>query len=279
MNYSVLMSVYHKEKPEHFRSAVESMLHQTVPPTDFVIVCDGSLTDELNGIISDFYHKAPKLFQIVRLEENQGLGLALQNGLIYCKENLVARMDTDDIAVSDRMEKQLNFLKKHPEISVVGGQIAEFEETPEQITRYRIVPQTHQEILHKLKFSNPVNHVTVLFRKEHVLRAGNYMHHPGFEDYRLWATILSQGYLFHNLPDICCYVRADLQMLKRRNGICYFNHTVQMEKLLLNKRLISPWQYFINLTIRFGGTVLLPYHLRNKIFSRLMRKKTPGDLL
>ncbi len=271
MNYSVLMSVYRKEQPEYLRAAVESMLNQTVPPSDFVIVCDGSLTEELDRVAEDFKHQAPELFQIIRLEENKGLGLALKEGLPYCREELVARMDTDDIAVSDRMEKQLRFLKEHPEISLVGGQIAEFEETPQHITRYRLVPEQQEEILQKLKFSNPVNHVTAVFRKEHVLQAGNYPHHPGFEDYHLWTNMLSLGYLLHNISDTCCFVRADAQMLKRRDGWGYFKNTVKMENLLLKKRMISLWQYLRNIVIRFGATVLLPHNLRGKLFSKLMR--------
>ena len=273
MSYSVLMSVYHKENPTALSEAVKSMLEQTVPPKDFVIVCDGPLTDELDRIIKNFQTESPELFQIARLKNNLGLGLALKEGLPYCKCELVARMDSDDVAAKDRMQKQLDFLNKHPEISVVGGQIAEFSDTPEQIIRYRLVPENHSEILHKLKFKNPVNHVTVLFRKEHVLSVGSYPHHPGFEDYHLWAKLLSNGYLFHNIPEVCCFVRADLQMLKRRNGLTYFKNTVKLEQLLLSKKLISPWQFIVNLTIRFGGTVLLPYGLRDKVFSRLMRNR------
>lgn len=268
------MSIYYKEQPEFFRAAIESMLHQTVPPTDFVIVCDGPLTEELDRVVEEFHTKFPKLFQIIRRKTNQGLGLALQEGLTYCKEELVARMDADDIAVKDRMEKQLHFLQQHPKISVVGGQIAEFEKVPDRIIRYRIVPETQSEILHKLKFSNPVNHVTVLFRKEHILSVGSYPHHPGFEDYHLWTKLLSQGYLFHNIPDICCLVRADAHMLGRRKGFSYFKSTLKLENVLLSKKMISLWEYLVNVCIRFGGTVLLPPKLQQKLFSYFMRKQT-----
>lgn len=274
MNYSVLMSVYREENPNEFREAVNSMLHQTVPPTDFVIVCDGPLTEELDHVAEEFKNQAPELFQIVRLNKNQGLGLALKEGLTYCKEELVARMDADDLATEDRMQKQLQFLQEHPEISVVGAQIAEFEETPDHIIRYRIVPETQEDILYKLKFSNPMNHVTVLFQKEHVLKVGSYPDHPGFEDYHLWTKLLSEGYQFHNIPHTCCLVRADAHMLKRRDGWSYFKNTVKMEKLLRKKKLISLRQYLVNITVRFGGTVLLPHGLRKKLFSKLMRKQT-----
>lgn len=273
MNYSVLMSVYQKEQPEYLLAAVESMLNQTVPPSDFVIVCDGPLTEELNQVTEDFKQQAPELFQIVRLEENKGLGLALKEGLTHCKEDLVARMDTDDIALSDRMEKQLRFFKEHPEISVVGGQIAEFEETPQHIARYRIVPETHEDIINRMRFSNPINHMTVTYKKSHILACGNYPHHPGFEDYHLWVKLACAGYRFQNVDQICCYVRAGISLVQRRKGFSYFSNAFRLQKLLLDQHFITHLHFFRNIVIRFIANVLLPASLYEKLFSRFMRRK------
>ena len=274
MDYSVLMSVYRKENPSYLEEAIESMLHQTVAPRDFVIVCDGELTDELYRVINRFTSECPSLFQVIQLEKNMGLGLALNQGLAVCKYELVARMDSDDIALSDRMEKQLNAFSQNPDFSVIGGQIAEFEKTPNEITRYRIVPESEKDITHKLKFSNPVNHVTVLYQKSHVMAVGGYPHHPGFEDYRLWIELLFQGYRICNLSHIFCNVRADSDMLGRRKGFSYFKNTLKLENVLLSKKIISLWEYLVNVCIRFGGTVLLPPKLQKKLFSYLMRKQT-----
>ena len=125
-NYSVLMSVYKKEKPEYLQMAIESMLKQTIPPNDFVLVCDGPLTRELDSVILTVRDQYPSLFQVIRLSQNSGLGNALNIGLKACKNELVARMDSDDLSLPYRCELQLNAFKKEPELVFCSGNIAEF---------------------------------------------------------------------------------------------------------------------------------------------------------
>ncbi len=271
-SYSVLMSVYCRENPEYFKTAIDSMLTQTVKPSDFVIVCDGKLTDELDSVINEFKSKFPQLFNIVRLNENVGLGLALKAGLEQCKCELVARMDTDDISISNRMEIQLKAFEKNPEVSVIGGQISEFLNNPEEIIDYRLVPLTYDEIYQRAKVRNPMNHVTVVYRKSHIQSVGSYGDLPGFEDYRLWVTLLSEGKKLINIEEVCCNVRVGDGVYKRRGGIGYFKHTWNMEKYLRNKKMISLWQFWKNVSVRFAGTVLCPNFVREFFFKKLMRK-------
>lgn len=274
--YAVLMAVYHKERPEHLRMAVESMLRQTVPPEEFVLVCDGPLTKELDDVISGFCTAWPELFRIHRLEENRGLGTALNEGLAQCGCELVARLDSDDLAVPERMRLQLEAMARNPEISVLGGQIGEFSESPEKITALRLVPTEASAIREFAAYRSPMNHTTVLFRKTHIVQAGGYEAVAGFEDYMLWGKLLAEGRTLANLPQVCCKVRADAGMYSRRGGVDYFCRTVQMERLLLNRKLISPAQYFGNLGVRFAGTVLLNNRLRRLAFLRFLRQ-LPSD--
>ena len=162
MEYSVLMSVYVKENAEFFSAAVESMLYQSCPPTQFVLVCDGPLTLALDKVIDGFTY--PDLFRILRLPVNQGLGVALQEGLSACDCELVARMDSDDIALPLRMEHQLAAMNADPGLSVVGGQIAEFTGTMGNIQGYRMVPVSPEKIRQSAARRNPMNHMTVLLR-------------------------------------------------------------------------------------------------------------------
>lgn len=273
MDYSILMSVYQKEHPDHFRDAIQSMVNQSIPPKEFVLICDGPLTPALDAVIEAFCLEYPEWFRVIRLAQNVGLGAALNRGITECQCEYIARMDADDIAPPDRMEKQLQAFSMHPEVSVIGGQIAEFETDPDQITEYRIVPQTHEKIIRQMKFSNPINHVTTVYKKSDILAAGNYPDHPGFEDYHLWINLACEGKRFYNLPEVCCKVRADSSMLERREGLSYFKQTLKLERLLLHKKFLTRWQYFVNVTIRFGGTVILPSGVRKKVFSKLMRKK------
>ena len=272
MAYSVLMSVYQKEKPEWFRLAVQSMLDQTVRPDEVVLVCDGPLTSELDKVITEFCHDWGETVRVHRLPENRGLGLALKAGLEICSHEIVARMDTDDVAAPDRMERQLAVLEADETISAVGGQIAEFTETPERIMDYRCVPLTHSEIVKRIASRNPMNHVTVTFRKSHVEKAGSYQDFLWFEDYHLWARMIAAGCRFANLPDTAVYVRIDENVYKRRAGLPYFRQTVKMQNFLLQQDLITRLQYAKNTVLRFCGTVLCPNWLRAGLYKSVLRK-------
>lgn len=271
--YSVLMAVYHKEKPEYFRQAVQSMLFQSVPPDEFVLVCDGPLTEALDAVISDFTFRNPNLFRVIRLEKNMGIGVALNIGLQHCTHELVARMDSDDIAVEERMQLQLEELEKYPDVSVLGGQIAEFNDSPEQITGYRQVPTDVHQIREYIRFRNPMNHMTVVLRKSHILWVGNYQDVPGFEDYFLWTSLTAQGYKMRNIGDVCCVVRADAGLYSRRGGIRYFHNTMRIERFLREKGIISRQQFCRNVAVRFAGTILLPPRARKAVFVHFLRKR------
>ena len=125
--FSVLMSLYIKEKPEHFSACIESILSQTVLPDEIVIVLDGPISDELKVVLDSYVEKHPKLFNIIPLQENKGLGLALQEGMLHCKNELIARMDTDDICRKDRFELQLKEFENDLNLDVCGSHILEFE--------------------------------------------------------------------------------------------------------------------------------------------------------
>lgn len=271
--YSVLMSVYYKEQPESLRQSIQSMISQTVAPEQFVLVCDGPLTKELDAVITEYETVYPELMTVVRLEKNMGIGVALNIGIQHCRNELVARMDADDIAVPERLEIQLAELKKYPKISVVGGQIAEFYDDPSRITGYRAVPITEDAVRERIKFRNPMNHMTVVLRKSHVLKVGNYQDVPGFEDYFLWTSLTAYGCSLRNVKDVCCIVRADAGMYTRRGGMRYFRNTMRVERFLLDKNMISYWEFWRNVTIRFVGTIVIPPGWRKTVFLNVLRKR------
>ena len=186
MKFSVLMSIYKKEEPKYFSEALESVLNQTVMPNEIVIIEDGILTKELQDVIIKYKEKYPDIIKNYPLKENKGLGLALNYGVTKCKHNLIARMDTDDIALPTRFEKQLEIFEKNPSYDIVGGNILEFAEGT-NITNTRIVPEKKEEIYKYAKKRNPMNHVTVMFKKDTILEVGNYENLPYFEDYYLWC--------------------------------------------------------------------------------------------
>lgn len=254
------------------QTAVDSMLNQTVPPDEIVMVCDGPLTAVLDETLAGYEAKYPSLFHIVRLPENKGLGIALQAGLLACRNELVARMDADDIALPDRMEKQLRMMQAHTDLAVLGGQIAEFDDDTKEITGYRIVPETNEEIRRFVKFRNPLNHMTVLMRRSQVLEVGGYQHFLSCEDYHLWTRLIAEGYPLANLPDICCRVRVNKSFYHRRGGWEYFRRIYRMEAFILEKKLITRWQFFGYVLVRFVGNAMLPGSIRKYFYNKTLRK-------
>ena len=151
-DYSVLMSVYKNEKPDFLKTAMNSMWNQTVPPDDFVLMCDGPLTPELDTVIRNMEQAHAKL-HVIRFPENHGLGHALQVGVKECKNEYVARMDSDDISRPERCEKELRVFENHPELAIVGSVIEEFTEiepdsfVPNAVNSKRVVPETSEQIV------------------------------------------------------------------------------------------------------------------------------------
>lgn len=269
--YSVLMPVCCRENADHFRAAIQSMLRQTVPPDDFVLVCDGALPPDLDAVVNEHQNQYGDLFQTVRLPEKRGLGSALHIGLLSCRYELIARMDSDDIAVPDRIRWELKTLEAHPKASVVGGQILEFSGAKDNITGERTVPLTPEGIRRRAAFRNPVNHVTVVFRRSHVLRAGSYQNLPGFEDYDLWVRLITAGCQIYNIDRVCCYVRVGAEMYQRRGGRDYFRNTLNFEKKMLSMGMQSSFQFYGNVCIRFVGAVIVPGCARGILYNSFLR--------
>ncbi|MBQ7800880.1 MAG: glycosyltransferase [Oscillospiraceae bacterium] len=217
-NYSVLMSVYMEEDPEYFAAAIQSMLDQTVVTDDFVIVCDGPLTAELDGALEGFVSRYPGLFQIVRLRENVGVGLAAKAGLAVCRNDLIAKMDSDDISTPDRCEKQLAQFATEPELTLLGGVIEEFDNRTGKVCSVRCVPVDHEGICRYARRRSPINNVTAMYRKSAALDSGGYRDLRRGEDYDLYLRMLIRGCRARNLPDTLVRVRVDTDAHRRRTS-------------------------------------------------------------
>lgn len=267
--YSVLMSLYKKEKPEYLVQAIDSMLQQTIKPDEIVIVEDGPLTKELYEVL-DKYNE-----QIIRVknEKNLGLGLALNVGLSNCRNELVARMDTDDIANLNRCELQLRCFEQHEDVSVVGGQIAEFINNKDNIVGKRIVPLGNKDIYNYLKKRCPFNHMTVMFRKQDIIEVGNYIDFYWNEDYYLWIRLALGGKVFANLDEVLVYARVGEEMYQRRGGMQYFKSEKRLQEYMLEQHIINRYQYIINVFLRFLMQVIFPTKLRGVLFRLFARKK------
>jgi glycosyltransferase involved in cell wall biosynthesis len=271
MNFSVLMSVYFKEKPEFLKESIESLLRQTLKPNEIVIVLDGKLTDELYSLLEEYKNAHPDLFKYVQLEQNMGLGKALEIGIKECSYDVIARMDSDDICHPERFEKQINFLKNNPDVKVLGSWIGEFEESPGKIESIRKVPSKYEEIREYAKTRCPVNHMTVVYWKEAVLKAGSYQTLMWNEDYFLWGRMLNSNIKFMNIPEVLVYARAGADMFNRRGGLKYFNKEVELQKEFLKMNFIDKGTFLRNVLLR-GSVRILPNALRGFIYKNMLRR-------
>jgi glycosyltransferase involved in cell wall biosynthesis len=244
LEFSVLIPVYIKENPASLKTALESILdNQTVLPQEVVIVEDGPITAELEQVLTDISSKYPKVINRIKLPVNQGMGAAMNVGLNNVSYKWVARMDSDDIAVANRFETQLEFLKAHPEIDVLGSAIEEFDRTPGDLKHFRKVPEKHDEIIRLMKYRNPLNHMTVFFRSDIAVQAGGYWSKRYFEDYNLWYEMKKVGARFHNMSENLVHVRVGNNMVGRRSGYAYFTFERILLKKFLTDRFISPMEY------------------------------------
>ena len=263
------MSVYYREHPEWLRQSLDSVFGQTVRADEVVLVEDGPLTPELEAVVTDFESRHPEL-HVVRTPKNRGLGRALATGLDHCHHELVARMDTDDIALPTRFERQLAVFRQRPDIDVCSTWMNEFYQDPTQIVSVKRLPPSPEELYEYGKRRNPANHPTVMFRKSAVLRCGGYLDYPLFEDYYLWARMLTTGSRFYCLPEALQLFRTSPQMYARRGGFRYALTEAHFQFYLFGLRYISRWTFLCNLVIRFT-TRILPLRLRGWLYRRALR--------
>ncbi len=247
----------------------DSLIAQTRKATEVVLVKDGQLPVELEALIEKYSDKLP--LNVVSIKENKGLGYALNIGVKTCKYDIIARFDTDDICAPNRFMQQISCFERDSSLDVIGTWISEFEDNPKEIYAYRELPVDHDGIFQYAKRRNPINHMTVAFKKKSVLEAGNY--DPDFkfaQDYLLWAKMLMRGCKFKNIPQYLVNARAGIKMLERRGGRNYFSYEIQLQKRFYELGLINKLEFLTNLALR-GVVRLVPNSFRGVIYKKILR--------
>lgn len=252
MSFSVLISVYCKEKPEYLDLCLQSLLDQTLRAGEVILVEDGQLSTQLHSVI-DKYRDSLNIIS-VPLSKNVGLARALNEGLMHCQYDLVARMDSDDIALTDRFEKQLAFMQLNPQIAASSGLIEEFDDES-QARSHRHLPLTHCELVKFAKTRNPLSHPATIFRKQAVLAVGGYPIFQNSQDYALWSLLIVRGFKLANMPDILVKMRTDSKMMSRR-GIRYFINEVRLFNFQRKIGFLSYAEFFFNLSVRLVVRIL-----------------------
>jgi glycosyltransferase involved in cell wall biosynthesis len=244
------MSIYSKENPIFFRESLDSIVKQTLLPDEIVLIKDGPLSMDLDFVLDDFISSYPTLFKIIALPKNRGLGNALSIGVVACSNELIARMDSDDICVLNRFEKQILFLDSNPKIDLIGANVEEFNSKPGDLKRYRKMPEGGKNLIKYSRFRNPINHPTAVFRKSKVLEAGNYNAEILlFEDFSLFIRMLKKGASFYNIQECLLNFRTGLgiDVIKRRSGLFYVQNEWKFSLLSLKTGNLNffEWLFYV----------------------------------
>lgn len=270
---SVLMSVYYNEKPDNLKISLESIRCQTLKEFEFLLVIDGPIASQLLQVIED---ESPKFkdrgvnFKIIKLQNNHGLTGALNIGIAKIKTKYVARMDSDDFSYPNRLERQLNFLENHKDIALIGTDIQEFRDKPQNISSVKKMPKSFDSIKKYSKIRNPFCHPTVCFQKKIIEELGGYENYPLFEDYQLWVKVIRGGYKCVNLSEQLVEMRIDDGIYGRRGGIGYIKKNFKFRLYLLKTGYITVY-YFI-----YGVCVVtiassIPTFIRKQIYLNFLR--------
>jgi len=270
--FSVAMSVYKNDNYVFFDRALESItIEQTVKPNEIVLVVDGPVSNEIDKVI--YKYSTSFNLKVIRLETNGGLGNALKIATENCSYELIARMDSDDVAVNNRFEQQLKFMNDNPSIDIVGGNISEFIDNENNIVSYRKVPTTDTSLKKYLKKRCPFNHMTVLFKKSALLKSGGYVDWHYNEDYYLWIRMFLNNCIFANIDMVLVNVRTGKNQFARRGGIKYYKSEKKLQKYMLKKSVICYVTYLNNCIKRFVVQVVMSDFMREKIYGLFARKK------
>lgn len=270
--FSVLMSVYDKENAEYFDLALKSNLcEQTQKPDEIVLVCDGKLTDELYGVIDKYKALYPEILKVYPLQEHAGLGMALNYGLEKCSYDIVARSDSDDVCVCDRFEKQIHFLSENQNVDILGTWIDEFDTDADVPNAKKEMPCTHEDMVKMSKSRNPINHMTVMFKKSVILNSGSYQELPYHEDYYLWIRAINNGAVFANIGECLVHARVGNGMLVRRGKKVIIKSRYIINKFMFKNKMISGFTMVKNVC---GMTtfVLAPMFLKNFAYKHMLRQ-------
>ena len=267
------MSVYHKDNAIYFDRALQSITEQqTVMPSEIILVSDGPLTNDLDTVIDTYQTRYP-IFNIIRLPQNKGLGNALKIAVENASNELIARMDSDDVSVPNRFEQQLAFFDEHPEIDIVGGDITEFIGEESNFVGKRVVPTSNTEIREYMKKRCAMNHVSVMYKKSAVQEAGGYQDWFWNEDYYLWIRMWLNGANFANTGTVLVNVRVGEEMYQRRGGKQYFDSEKGLQDYMLEHKMIGFTTYISNIIKRFIIQELLPNKARGWFFRTFARKE------
>jgi glycosyltransferase involved in cell wall biosynthesis len=252
---------------------VSSVQKQTRPPDEVVLVQDGPVPPELSAEIARLAESSPVPVRQVLMDANQGLGPALDRGLETCRYEIVARMDADDVSRPDRFEKQLPLVEAGADI--VGSGLLEFGTSVDEVVGRRTPPTDPDEIRRVIRFRDPFNHPTVVYRKSAVLGAGGYTDMALMEDYLLFTRMIDAGARPANIADPLVYYRVGAGAYARRGGMQLLRSELALQRRFRDLGITSRGEYLRNVAVR-GGYRLVPESVRKVAYRSLLANRGSG---
>jgi len=272
MKLSVLMCFYHGESSANLEEALLSVINQSTPADEIVLVQDGPVSKELLAVVSAIM-KQTDYIKLLVLETNSGHGIARNVGLKACQNELVAIVDSDDVCRQDRFEKQLVIFSEHPEIAVVSSNLAEFSGSINNIVSHKVLPSSDSELKSLMRWKCPINQPSVMFNKAAVEAVGGYIDWFNNEDYYLWIRMAAAGFGFKNITESLVYFRVSADVYDRRGGWKYFISEYGIQKIMLKKGIGTYKSFLFGVCVRFIIQVLVPNSIRAFIYKTFLRKK------
>lgn len=272
MKYSVVMTVYKKDKPEWFKEAAESMLMQSVSPDEFILIKDGPISKELEKEIINTLLKNKRNIKVLihEFKENMGAGIARQKAVELVSNEYLAFLDSDDISIIDRVEKQLNIFANN-DVDFVGSNVYEFQNDISNIVSKVIMPETNKEVIQFAKKRCPARQSGSMIKKSSIINAGGYIDSPLTEDWHLYIRMILNNSKFYNLQDFLTYVRVGDDFYSRRGGTKYLKKIVSFKKWLLEIKYINIFEFLIT-SIPSILVCLMPNSLRDYVYRTFLRK-------
>ena len=249
MGLSVLASIYEGTNSKELSECLDSLEAQTLPADEIVLVIDGPITSSVRACVDRYSVILP--IRILKFSQNRGLGPALHDGLLACSHDLIARVDTDDRSLPARFETQVRFLQQTSLVSVVGSMMREQNHKNTKTgSLVRTMPLSHDEISRTARKRNPINHPTVVFRKNDIIASGNYGDYRFFEDYELWARVILREHHLANIDQILVETETNTRFFARRRGLSYIHHEIRFARRLYETRFLSFRQFILFMITR-----------------------------
>ena len=268
--FTVVMSIYNRDDPRHFIDAIQSVLNQSLPPAEVIIVVDGPVNSVIQAALATLC--VYPVIRIIQLESNVGLGGARHIAIQQATKDIIAVMDSDDICADERFQRQISMLKNN-NLDIVGGYIEEFDLIPRDNPRIRSVAVSHNALVKRARWRNPMNHVTIMFRKSAYMVVGGYKAIRYVEDYDLFYRMIISGARFENIPENLVYVRCGKKVLGRRVGFAYLRSELLLFNIMRRNKFINNTQWMLNVCIRvFART--MPTFLLGYVYKVFLRNKS-----